>query len=736
MASVTTAALLLSYYGGHATTLLIPAGPYSLRSAQTLARREILTRKLALQANSDAFVDDVQISLGDGIHREAGGLHLSDLDSGVDGVFRVTWSATNNSIIDGGRTLSGGFTQDTRFRVGVYSIAAPAILTDLSKPLATRQLFYRGIRLNRTAVNATTLGLDLNTPWNSAITDNGYKTVSTAALKWLDPSSIELISDHTWVQHRCILASITKLPVPPSSSSSSSPCTWGPIEDGASPGSSLPGPKLLNVPNVSSCQAHCCQAQSSGCQGIIFHALKSPSNLTNCYLLNRDYKPNFIPQGNSFCAALNGPPPPAFSTRINVSSECWETARVSGYGQLTYPSRFENVPVFGSNHKQRGEWWLDRVGKRIVVSLPESAATPSGPPLASDFVWSKDSNLLQLHDGAHDISFINLTFAHSTWNQPNTNAGFVERYGNVYFAPQRTRLVSPHAAVMVANAARISFTHCTFEKLGAWGLRIYNGSTFVSVTRSSFRDLSGGAIMIGNVNDTNGETRPASQTITGHITIEDNVVNRVGVEYAGAPAIHSFCTHSSSISHNTIRDVSYTGLSYNWPNPQGPTLAPTSAPWPAGKLGYSKDNRVEFNDVSLFDRYMTDGGGIHTIGRSINTSVRGNFFHGAGSGMAGEHSVDSTSIVYIDNFSQDFTIADNVVDNCPHTKLGMFFFQGGNNGNANRDHMSGLWSRGSGENGTVRGGPNITVKGFVVVPSGSAFPAEAQAIIEAAGQRE
>ena len=45
------------------------------------------------------------------------------------------------------------------------------------------------------------------------------------------------------------------------------------------------------------------------------------------------------------------------------------------------------------------------------------------------------------------------------------------------------------------------------------------------------------------------------------------MIQRVGVEYAGAPAFHSYCMRNSSISHNYIRDVSYSGISFNWYEP-------------------------------------------------------------------------------------------------------------------------------------------------------------------------
>ena len=457
--------------GAFRVTLEIAAGPGSLRKAQRLARHGIARRKAALR--SGAAVEDLHVVLRDGVHRvPRGGLHFSEQDSGVESAFRVTWSATNNSVVDGGRVLVAPFVQAKDFRSGVWAAAAPAELTNMSATLAARQLFWRGVRLNRTSVAAAALGLDAQTPWNAAITSSGYRTMSSAALAFGDPTSVELVNDHTWVQHRCTLASVRPLvaatraaaAAPPARASS---CDWGPVVSGASPGSTL-GPKLRNVPNASECQRECCEMQSQGCRGMIFHppaSVPNASGAANCYLLNRDFKPNYVPQRNSVVAALGAAPPSPFAAEINVSAACWATARASGYGQLLYPDRFENVPIFADATDARadaraggagGQWWLDRRGKRIVVTLPGSARSSAEPPRASDFVWSKTATLLELR-GVHDVSFENITLRHSTWNQANTEAGFVERYSNVFFAPRRARLVAPRAAVMVADAQRVAF---------------------------------------------------------------------------------------------------------------------------------------------------------------------------------------------------------------------------------------------------------------------------------------
>jgi hypothetical protein len=279
-------------------------------------------------------------------------------------------------------------------------------------------------------------------------------------------------------------------------------------------------------------------------------------------------------------------------------------------------------------------------------------------------------------EGAHDIEWHNLSFTHAGWGAPTTT-GIVERYGGVLFkipqiGPQQ--LDPSPAAVMVANSTDVSFARCSFTHLGAWGLRLFNGTQRASVSRCTFADLSGGGICVGNVDDS-GEVQPERQM--AEVTIEDNTLTDIGVEYPGAGAIHTFCTRRSSISHNLIRGVGYSGLSYNWPLPQGPTFGPPHDG--STKIGYTRDNIISANDVSQYMRYMWDGGGIHTVGRSLNTTVSRNFFHdvasGGACGNAPCHSLASQSTIYIDNWAAGLTINENVVVNTSHTEYGWLFFQ-------------------------------------------------------------
>ena len=80
---------------------------------------------------------------------------------------------------------------------------------------------------------------------------------------------------------------------------------------------------------------------------------------------------------------------------------------------------------------------------------------------------------------------------------------------------------------------------------------------------------------------------------------------QVGREYKGSPGIHSFCMRQSVIGHNTISEVPYTGISYNWPLPQGSTFGPPHDG--STGIGYSRDNSVIGNDVSKFMSYLPPG---------------------------------------------------------------------------------------------------------------------------------
>ena len=688
--------------------------PYttSLESTRDRVRSELSRRRKA--ALTDASVPTtLVVDLPSG--RLAPGLRLDERDSGVKGKLRVVWRGADDGTtsLDGGVSVTGW--TPVEGKPGLWQAPAPAGLD--GGPNGTvfpvRQLYVNQMRYNRTASPPEALGLGILS--GAKIVDDGYLTPSDAPLQWADATAVEIVADFTWVQHRCRVVSVG--PPPPQYTTTArtdgGACNWSDKVSGASPGSSLG--ENLNISSWEACQGLCCGNETK-CKGIIYNAKDK-----SCYLLDRSYKPNYIPRENSYVADMNGPPPPTQKSYIQVSRPCWDIARHEGYGQLGFPSFVENT----GNLSTPGTFWLDRTKGVFYLRVGANDAGLN-VSTASVVAAARDGPLLEM-SGVTDHEWQNVTFAHSAWLQPIQPSGFVERYGNVRFANVERTLSPPQAAVMIAAGRRVSFTQCTFTRLGQWGLRLYNGTQDSIVSRCRFEDLSGGGLCLGNVND----TQETDATLhTGRLTISDNSIVNVGLEFRGAPGMHSFCIANSTIEHNEVRNVGYTGISYNWPDPQGPTLGPDAD---SPKYGYSANNIIRANDISRFMGYMIDGGGVHTIGRSYNTTLEGNYFHDIAAGTPGHHSPHGQSIIYIDNYSCDFYIKNNVVDNCENTIQGYYYFQNARIGLAHDNYIDGLFLRLA---GSISGhGAECNCSSIQTTPQGQPFPEAARDIIANAGPR-
>jgi hypothetical protein len=224
-----------------ALPLIIRAGT-SLRTTRDHVRRHIQARA-ALAENLGVVVGDLVVQLPPGrLSAPPGGLRLDKRDSGVRGRFRVVWRGAGGhgeaaTVVDGGMVL-GNWSKvpdtPTAHRT-LWETPAPQGL-----PTTIRQLFVGGVRYNRTRTQPEDVGLGPLAP-GAVITSDGYLTASAAPLSWPDPTSVEIVADFTWVQHRCAITSVE--PALPSPTPQPTPaCPWSMVREGGSPGSSLKGP--------------------------------------------------------------------------------------------------------------------------------------------------------------------------------------------------------------------------------------------------------------------------------------------------------------------------------------------------------------------------------------------------------------------------------------------------------------------------------------------------------------
>ena len=412
----------------------VPATTGALQEAQQTVREHIRQRPTA----------DIEVVLQPGVHRLTAPLTFGPEDSGEAGRFHVSWTAAapNATVFDGGVQIPGPWTADESAPHSVFShwphanrlspprslpfpclclclslsLALSACLSVGSSDLALggstgvtvwsaalppalqehaasiRQLFVGSTRYFRTRTPAADLGV----PKDAALTSDGLRMASLAPELWKNPSTVEIVSDHTWVQHRCPVTSVSKLalpPPPPAPPLHKGTCEWSPKTKGHSPGSSL---KRLPGSTYESCQKACCEALPK-CEGIIFNSM--------CYLLDRKYEHGFIPNEGGFVADLNcsshAPPscdgvepPPPQPTLVNISAACFQTATKGGPLALSIGSLafFENT----GNFTAVGQFYIDVEAGKVLVSHSNT------PP--QNVVMALTQTLMRV-EKAHDMTW-------------------------------------------------------------------------------------------------------------------------------------------------------------------------------------------------------------------------------------------------------------------------------------------------------------------------------------------
>ena len=606
------------------------ATPGGLLQAQAEARAIIAQRPMV----------DIHVIVLPGTHWLASPLVLGPLDSGEPGRFRVVWSAAypNSTTFDGGVEILGPWKKEQQL---VNEEAAPSTKANTSSVTLwsapappslrggnVRQLYANGARFNRTRVDAADLGFRRGPPalGDTTLVADGFISPSAAPLKWHDAGAVELVADFTWVQHRCPVSSVAPVPppsTPPAPPAPPSSCHWPSADDWKVERGWAGDNILTRIPmpgdnaTFQACQRACC-AVLPKCKAVFYGAWPR-----ECCLLTKPYEhysgPAFSQKG--FMADLNcsGSPQtcppesaaPQMRSHIRMMQQCLNASLATSPDSLTTidVAYFENVGFPTS----AGQFYHDVKGGRIWVATTSQSASPV------DVFVGLTQSLLQLSD-AHDLSFHNLSFVRSGWDLPSRR-GLINSYGNVIsdfdgheWKGQYTYMTAP-AAVTVNNGQDVHFQNCHFSQLGSWAMELKNRTQRTSITRSRFDDLSGGGISVGDIycnrwpSDPKVQykphvhydwkttfcppvdhpvTNPARQM--SEIAITDNTLTRVGQEYPECPAIHTFCVRNSTVSHNKVVEVGYTGISFNWPIPE--------------QDGYSRDNTGGSTALVLSAAYL------------------------------------------------------------------------------------------------------------------------------------
>ena len=239
------------------------------------------------------------------------------------------------------------------------------------------------------------------------------------------------------------------------------------------------------------------------------------------------------------------------------------------------------------------------------------------------------------HGAIENVIFAGITFADTTWLEPSGSAGYTPIQSSILW--RGPTIASAHktlAAVSFHKARSIQVRDCKFQKLGGVALDFGKGCQLNTCVGSTFEDIASAAITLG-VSTDQAVSDPTEMTDSN--VFENNYIRRIGQEYEDAAAIWVGYARNTTISHNEIDNVPWSGVSLGWG-------------W--GAQSYAADNVVSGNFVGKIGQILKDCGSIYTLGSQPGSRQERNYFrdschHG----------------IYWDAGTSYHTAVDNVFDN-------------------------------------------------------------------------
>ncbi len=205
------------------------------------------------------------------------------------------------------------------------------------------------------------------------------------------------------------------------------------------------------------------------------------------------------------------------------------------------------------------------------------------------------------------------------------------------------------AAVELNYTEDVNFTNCRFEHMGGSGLDYASYCKGGTVSRCTFTDIAMNGYVCGSFSPAGLETHlPYQPTDFREVctkqTVEQSTFYDVTNEDWGCVAICAGYVSGITIDHNTIHDVSYSGISMGWG-------------WNRD-LVCMKDNVVHANLIYNYAQHMYDCAGIYTLGNQPGTMITENVVRDIAK-PSYVHDPNHWFYLYTDEGSSNITLKDN-----------------------------------------------------------------------------
>ncbi|MCU1476355.1 MAG: hypothetical protein JWQ64_1048 [Subtercola sp.] len=319
-------------------------------------------------------------------------------------------------------------------------------------------------------------------------------------------------------------------------------------------------------------------------------------------------------------------------TAMTIQQPCWNNANLHEGQEIQNPTWIENAYELLDTP---GEWYLDTSAGDLYY-MPKAAQNLATATVTIPKVQDLVDINGTIDKPVSNISFQGITFSYSTWLAPSSADGMVEGQagfrivGDTYptFDSSRLYWQKTPGAVNVSYGHSISFTGNRFTHLGAVGLNLNTGTQGTDIVGNVFTDVAATGIQIGGTDVI--DHHPTDQrSVTKNTLVSDNVVTKVANLYNGSVGILAGYTDHTTIEHNKVYDLPYSGISVGWGWGLTDQGGDTNYPGNSGVPIYdtpttSTDTVVSDNVISDIMKYQADGGAIYTLSASPNSVISGN----------------------------------------------------------------------------------------------------------------
>ncbi|KAK2755697.1 hypothetical protein FQN54_005847 [Arachnomyces sp. PD_36] len=331
---------------------------------------------------------------------------------------------------------------------------------------------------------------------------------------------------------------------------------------------------------------------------------------------------------------------PAWSNNVMGYDTVFPT---SGFGTLY----IENVLALLD---EDNEYYLDSSNSTLYYK-PPSGTDPNDleiylPHLEQLLVFSGTYD-----EPVHDISFIGFNFRHTTWNFPSSSLGYADQQTGAYagldktyddFEASRPEWWMIPGSVQISAAQNIEISDGSFVALMG-GLGVGNdanahsngvglGTQNITISGNHFEQTGTNSVTVGGVlADAHHPSDP--RMVNSGITVRDNIFRDTQVTItSGTPILFTY-TLDSSIEHNDISFVPYSGLcwGYGWgANDEGGSPEYENR----GLYNYQPkydtptimaNGYIAGNLIHDYGLQHSDLGGIYTLSKSPNTLLEQNY---------------------------------------------------------------------------------------------------------------